>query len=298
MVGPDRLIHPALLEYKKVIQPVEIEVINLVSGLFKVNNNYNFINLTHLKLSWELTCEGVVEQNGTTPVQLIPPGTSREITIPFTLPQGLDISEYWLNISFSLASDTTWAPAGHIIAWNQFKFPIESLEVHRISRNDLPDIDLRETKSTVILTGDLFQIIFDKPTGIISSYQYQANELIARGPTFQCWRAPTDNDNTEGGDQKAAFHWKQAGLDRLEHLTSSVTINEVNRKFVELTVKAFSGPRDIEEGFDLVYRYMFFGNGDIRIDTTVNPGPELPPLPRIGLELILPMKKEDKIIQI
>jgi hypothetical protein len=40
--------------------------------------------------------------------------------------------------------------------------------------------------------------------------------------------------------------------------------------------------------FDVEYTYTVYGNGDVQVETHVVPGADLPPLPRIGLQMALP----------
>jgi len=48
LVMPDRTPSPGLIEYKKVIEPVKVEEVNLSAGQVKVTNRYDFISLDHL----------------------------------------------------------------------------------------------------------------------------------------------------------------------------------------------------------------------------------------------------------
>jgi beta-galactosidase len=52
-------------------------------------------------------------------------------------------------------------------------------------------------------------------------------------------------------------------------------------------LRAAFAPRD-QARFDCTYTYTIHGDGRLRIDSQVWPGPDLPPLPRIGLEMRLP----------
>ena len=55
MIFPDRKVHPCLWEYKKVIQPVKVEAVDLLSGLVNVTNKYDFTKLDGLEIFWKLT---------------------------------------------------------------------------------------------------------------------------------------------------------------------------------------------------------------------------------------------------
>jgi beta-galactosidase/beta-glucuronidase len=288
LVGPDRLVHPSLIEYKKVIQPVSIEGIDLTSGKIRITNLYNFLDLSHLAVRWEIIADGVLLQDGSINTPYVPPGGSADFTIPFQKPDSSVGVDYWLKISFYLNSNHLWAQSGLEIAWEQFKLPFPTPPAEKIPAAEMPAIQYADGSEEIVFSGQDFRIVFDKKAGGISSYLYEGRELIERGPRFQGWRAPTDNDLTEWGDQKAAILWRKAGLDRLEHIPQDLNIEVRNPACIEVVLRAFSGASDIEEGFDLTYMYRFFGNGDVMIETNIAPAQNLPPLPRIGLDLILP----------
>ena len=292
LVGPDRLVHPSLIEYKKVIEPISIEPVDIKNGRLKITNLYNFIDLSQFEILWELSSDGEIIQQGNLGTLTVHPGISCEVSIPLNTSEFEKQTEQMLKIKFSLVSETLWASAGHVVAWEQFKIPTDETKKF-LSIESLPDILVRESGGVILIHGEGFSINFDRNSGTIHSFQIEQNELIARGPIFQAWRAPTDNDLSTGGDQKAAIHWKNAGLDRLAHILKSIHYRRVNNQSIELDVQAFSGSPDKEEGFDLTYKYQFFGNGDIKIITTVMPDEKLPPLPRIGLQLIIPSAFEN-----
>jgi beta-galactosidase len=47
------------------------------------------------------------------------------------------------------------------------------------------------------------------------------------------------------------------------------------------------GAYSLQRVADVHYRYLFFGDGTIRIETTFTPIPKLPRLPKLGLQLLL-----------
>ena len=54
LVFPDRRPHPALLEYKKVLEPVAVDAVDLAKGRVKLRNRYDFLALDHLDAHWRL----------------------------------------------------------------------------------------------------------------------------------------------------------------------------------------------------------------------------------------------------
>ena len=63
-----------------------------------------------------------------------------------------------------------------------------------------------------------FELVFGRQEGRIVSWQYAGEELVSQGPGLNIWRAPTDNDANNWGEQRAAIRWREAGLDRLQEI--------------------------------------------------------------------------------
>ncbi|GHO79686.1 hypothetical protein KSD_74570 [Ktedonobacter sp. SOSP1-85] len=51
LVSADRVPSPGLIEYKKVIEPVWVEAIDVDTGQLRIHNFYDFSNLKHLVCS-------------------------------------------------------------------------------------------------------------------------------------------------------------------------------------------------------------------------------------------------------
>ncbi|TDC57897.1 DUF4981 domain-containing protein [Micromonospora sp. KC207] len=208
LVFPDRTPSPGLLEYQKVLEPVGLAPGRL-AGHLAVHNRYEFLDLSHLRLTWSLTRDGISAAGGLFPTPDLAPGERTEIPLPPGLADGS--GERWLTVQAELRQATAWAPEGHVVAWGQ--------------------IPLRRAAATV-LTGALVRptatdghIVvgpgcFDRYTGKLSSLG--GKQL--HGPTLTLWRAPTDNDLAWA--QRDAGYWQARGLDRLRHRTVSVSHDE------------------------------------------------------------------------
>ncbi|NUP99553.1 MAG: beta-galactosidase, partial [Armatimonadetes bacterium] len=105
-------------------------------------------------------------------------------------------------------------------------------------------------------------------------------ELLTRGPELLAWRAPTDNDRIS----RVAQRWREAGLDRLSH--ELVAASQVSDGQVSVTVR--SAAAGCEVGFESIWHYLLQGDGSLCIEHECRPFGELPPLPRLGLQLRLP----------
>ena len=255
LVFPDRTPHTALLEYKKVIQPVRVEAVDLLQGRVAVTNKHFFSDLSGLQGEWELRADDRVLASAQLPVLILPPGKSQEICLPYPVPTPEPGVEYWLWISFKLAEAAPWADQGHEVAWEQLAIPftpppfrategrvggggLRPKEVLEGRPPEGPDLALDETDQQAILTSEGFRLVFDKVEGTISSFQADGRERIVKGPRLNFWRAPTENDLNKWGDERAAMRWREVGLDQLEEHIQGVEISRPAPQRVEMVTRS------------------------------------------------------------
>lgn len=284
LVFPDRVPHPGLLEYKKVIEPVQAEPVDLQSGTIRLRNRYDFLTLSHLECSWTLSQDGRILEEGRLPLPEVKPGGESIVRIPYVLPAGQPGSEYWLNISFTLAHGTRWAPRGHEVAWAQFQLPVATPPRPRAQVADMPSLFVQETADEIILRGEEFCIHFDKHRGDMTTWEYQGVSLLGRGPRVNIWRAPTDND------VHMAREWRKAGLDKLVPRVHNIEFRAPQPKVAQVRVDMALAACSITPSFQATLIYTVYGSGDVVIESHIVPREGLPPLPRLGLQMILPGK--------
>jgi beta-galactosidase/beta-glucuronidase len=288
LISPDRDPHPGLWEYKKVLEPVKVEAVDLAKGVVKVTNGYDFSLLSGLDISWGLAADGQALQEGSLPRLGLLPGQSAEVTVPFTPPEAQPATEYWLTLHFALAEDTLWAEKGHEVAWAQFRPSVEVAGRPVVLVDEMPRLEMVEAGGQVALSAPGFSLALSKREGTITTWRQQGMELIKRGPRVAIWRAPTDNDANTWGGQKAAMRWREAGLDRLREVVEGVRVERAAPSAVRVLVRSRLAPPDRSQGFDCRYVYTIYGSGDVLLDVQVRPTSTLPPLPRIGLAMTLP----------
>ncbi len=286
LVFPDRTPHPALWEVKKVYQYVLFKAEELAEGRIKITNMYDFTNLKELDGFWELRADHRLLASGKLPPLDLPPRASRTVKIPLPEIDPEPGVEYFLTLSFKTRTATELVPAGHEVAWEQFKLPFLKKK-KPLDLSSLPRLEVKDSGEEIVIKSPSFTCRFDKRRGSISSLVYKGKEYFLSGPQPNFWRAPTDND-FGNRMQLRCRAWRDAGKRR------KILKVELERKGPAealVKVKALLPAGDSE----LFTTYRFLSSGDIIITNTLRPGyPNLPEIPRIGMTMILP-RSFDKV---
>ena len=280
---PDRIPHSGLIELKKVLEPVAVEPVDLARGIIKIVNRFDFASLRQFAGAWSIQCDGQTLAQGALPVLEIPAGSMQQILLPYTLPAGRPGAEYWLQVSFTQAEDTPWAPRGYEVAWAQFPLPVATPAAPVLALHDMPPLAVAETVDEIAITGEAFTLRFDKRLGTIGGWEFQGQTLLTGGPRLHVWRAPTDND------AHIANEWRKAGLDRAQHRIDRAVLVQTLPQAVVIEVDDVLGATTVLPVFACTYRYTIYGSGDVVISTHITPRrADLPHLPRLGLQMRLP----------
>ncbi len=281
LLMPDRTPSPGLLEYKKVIEPVETEAVDLNHGIIRVINRYDFNNLNILDLVWSITEDDKLIDSGRVAMPFIEGRGKGEISLPYELnfPK-VSGATYYLNLFYVLKSEKPWAKAGHELATAQFELPVEQEKVKVRPRGEL-----RVVKEHWILkvVGEEFQVDFDLVKGNILSVVKDGYVIIEEGPKLNFWRAPIDNDMYLLEDYKKKYFM------HLGHEIVKSIDYKVDNNILKFKVETVNGTTNSVWNYNSTYEYTVFGSGDILVKVTGIPaglienGPEM--IPRIGLKL-------------
>lgn len=288
LIWPHRVPHPSLWEYKKVLEPVTVEAVDLEAGKVRVINRYAFTHLGGLEGSWSVISDDGTHQSGALPPLTTPPGESEVITLPYTLSdddgEAFKGGEYLLHLSFVTAQAEPLIPKGHEVAWAQFSLPISTPvaegETHPIrALKTMAKLRLDEDETDIRVDGDGFRIVFDRSTGRITEWQADGRPVIASGPRLNLWRAPTDNDA-----KRMEALWREVGLDTLEETSADVSVTRLEPQSVRVTATRATSV----SGISVEYRTTIYGSGDVVLEYRVAVAETLPPLPRVGVVMMLP----------
>ncbi|KAG7140367.1 Evolved beta-galactosidase subunit alpha like protein [Verticillium longisporum] len=283
---------PGLVEYKKAIEPVQ--VLGLDGDEVTVINRYDFLTLDHL------TCHAhfLTEDRRFAEISIsipkgVKPHTKAKIKIP--RPSDLEVvagKEAFLNLRFSLKVSTSWAPAGHEVAWGDIQIGqpdslTASLQHLSIEPNTTPLPTITQESSnflSITSSSGLKTWGFDLHEGTLTSVtrgdQPKLN-LLTSPITLDFYRALTDNDR--GG--RFGWEWRDRRLHQTQAHVRSAEWRETKHS-LEVTVHARIAPPVLAWGVDTATTFSFRGEAcHITIKGTPR-GLRLPgTFARIGLTL-------------
>ncbi len=272
VIASDRTPKPQTWETKYVMQPVKIAAVDLEKGLIRMLSYFNFDNLNEYNVFWTINEDATKIQSGKLDGLSLNPGARKIIKVPFKTITPKPITEYWLRISIQLKEDKNWAKAGHEIAKQQFKLPVESLVIAK-KQTKLALPVFNETDDLIVITGKGFKAAVNKKSGLLAEYK-KGNETIITSelkPNF--WRPLTDNDERGWRAQQLISVWKD--------LPEKLKLSSLDVDAFSSTVKA----KLSSEGLILQLSYIFEADGTVNVDYDLSIPEEMPEPIKVGMKM-------------
>lgn len=276
LVFPDREIHSALWEVKKVYQYIDFDLKNT---FVNIHNRYDFTNLSVFDFKWQMLEDGKEIGSGNFPEINLEPDQSVNIPLPMSGQLFAQDVDYVFTISVHLKEEKGLLPKEHEVAWEQFE--IQSMQGFMYSNLDrYGELQLLEDENILTVYGENFEFQFSKTSGKLQKWEWRGKSILAndKGFTFNFWRGMTDNDFGNRFQQRAGI-WKEAGK---QTLLRDFSFERIDEKEIQIKTK-----HEIGKAFAIWETvYTIAANGEIYVDNTFIPlQVDLPELPKLGLTL-------------
>ncbi len=270
VVSPDRTPHPGLNEIKKVYQDINFELLD--SGVVRIHNDFNFVDLSAYSLCYEVLCEGVKVAEGEFSDVKCKAGKSVDVAI--AMPELEKGKEYMLNLYALQREEHPLIPVGHKVASEQVALSDYNFDARKPHGN----LKIREGEDWLVAYAGDIGVLFNKNNGRLERYVSGDRDVMAQLPEAWFWRAPTDND-WGAGFQRTANVWR---TNRGRTIESSITVDG--------NVVVARNVRELVDAQSLfITTYSFMGDGSLRVEVEwERKGEFVPELPRLGMRMILP----------
>lgn len=278
LVSADRTPNPHLYEVKKVQQWVKFAAEDAAAGKIRLTNKYEFQNLDAFELRWKLEADGRELQQGQQAAPDLAPGKSATVELPLQLPKAGEHCELFLKVELVLKKDAPWAPAGHVVAEEQFAVPYEGQRP--TTSNGERSVTFEKGDDRITVRSGATSYVFDARRGELVQIIDAGERLLARSLAPNFWRALNDNE-ARGGMDGDAYLWKTAAANRR---LESIDVRQNGEHAVMVTVKQ----RLPLWNASYVNTYTVRGDGALEVTATMDADQSLPELLRFGMQLGLP----------
>ncbi|WP_010676804.1 glycoside hydrolase family 2 TIM barrel-domain containing protein [Bacillus timonensis] len=286
LVFPDRTPSPGLIEYKKVIEPIVTEEVDLAEGKINVKNVYDFRNLSGIILHIEVKSFGVLIEEKEIKLPSIPAHEVAEVVLPVDLKKATQYDDVRIYLSYREAEDTLYAKKDHEITKESFLLASTKVDKEvKVVAQTGSDFVIEEEATLLTIENNMLKAVFSNVYGTLEYFESEGEKIINKGPEVTLWRAIIDNDMYKKDDWTNKYFLKNTK----EHL--SEVSYEMAEEHVDVIVTKFLSTVNQAWGFHLTYNYRMTKNGALNIDVKgekVLRGKEIPDmLPRIGVTMHL-----------
>jgi beta-galactosidase len=296
LVWPDRTSHPALQEFRKLGQPLEVIAVDLGRGRIAVHNRDFFIATDWLEGWWEVAVDGRVVQRGRLGSMTVPPQRQRTYTLPLRDPRPEPGQECFLTLRFTTRNRLPWAPRGHEVAWEQLRLPYGSRRRPARSPSVSDRLEIAEAGPSLIVTNGPggMELIFNRVSGRIVTWRQGDLLLLSAGPQLNVVRGWIDNDGIKSmpahwnAEWKPLGRWVRAGIDRMLAGPVSTSCERGDDGSVVLSAQRRHTCPSSSLGIGHATRYLLRVDGRLLAEHAFEVDPGLPDLPRLGVRLTVP----------
>ncbi len=232
LVGPDLTPHPALRELAWLARPVTVTATGR-TGRVRIDNRRWFRDLDDLVMAWRLEIDGERVDDGDVDLTGLGPQTSRVVDLGISRPSVDPDTRVQLVFTASTARRSSWAPKGHVAAWDEVEVPIRrSLRRSPRRTPTVGEVDVERTGDATVLSADGIAVTIDHRRAAVTAVALAGHDVLAEPIEASLWRAPTDNDGVAQGWMAEVAgvrpQWLAWGLDRLARDPVSVTARRRN----------------------------------------------------------------------
>ena len=286
LVYPDRTVHTGLLEYKNVYRPARVISYNKESGELVLHNYMDFDDLKdYVKISYELTQDGLVISKGILPEFSVAPHGEGKTNLKINVPEN---GKCYLKLIYHLKKELPLLDEDHILGFDEIEVSKEDTKC-KLAEKWIPktvvdsELQVNENDTQIHIKGREFAYTIDKRTALFTEMKFAGREYLNHPMELNIWRAPTDND------MYIKSEWKKAHYDKA--YTRAYTTEVVQGKHgVKITSHASVVAATVQKILDVTITWKIEAAGKIDADIAVTKDDEFPDLPRFGVRMFLDKK--------
>jgi len=308
----DRKAKPMLEEVKTLYAPVSIRPANIEQGMVILRNKNSHKDFSDYQIDWVLERDGIVLGEGSLRKPDLGPGEEKKVNLFRSIAEYPIEGEGYLNFFVRLLKESSWAPAGHLVARLQLPVPkpqgsvvvsdliFEHLKIEKSGEIAKSSVESQEPEKWhyerqgerfLIAAGKLGAIINLKE-GSLEALDFGKGNIIVSPLQPDFFRAPTDNERL--GNEKpfntllpnsllkwmrGGRKWESAGRRRrLKNWKSKLRADGLEIK-MRFRISGFAGK--------FIWKLLFRNDGRIHVSMRGLPHREMS---RFGSRMVIPAR--------
>ena len=286
LVYPDRTVHTGLLEYKNVYRPARVISYNKESGELVLHNYMDFDDLKdYVKISYELTQDGLVISKGILPEFSVAPHGEGKTNLKINVPEN---GKCYLKLIYHLKKELPLLDEDHILGFDEIEVSKADTKC-KLAEKWIPktvvdsELQVNENDTQIHIKGREFAYTIDKRTALFTEMKFAGREYLNHPMELNIWRAPTDND------MYIKSEWKKAHYDKA-YTRAYTTVVVQGKHGVKITSHASVVAETVQKILDVTITWKIEAAGKIDADIAVTKDDEFPDLPRFGVRMFLDKK--------
>ena len=326
LLRPDKVMSSGLLNYKQVIAPLVLEMLNAAEGEFALRSKRYFRDSSDTVLEYRIWSGERTLLTGSLPELVVNAQSStrfRISEIPELLKQqenkSFEKDAIYIDFRILYREENAFAKKGEELSARQFvlreegycspktglgmetseekkSFPasgeeqVDSTEIPSSGEkhSELAEIHVEESNTTLSFRNNHFAIRFDKVSGKLEKLSYSGEDYITSGPVLNMLRANIDNDmyKVKDWNEKYFIYKQQEQLEGISYQEEPFGYSVLVNTHFSALSMAF--------GFKGEYSYKIYRDGTVELELSMKGfryssfAPEF--IPRIGVELSVPGK--------
>lgn len=324
LLRPDKVMSSGLLNYKQVIAPLVLEILNAAEGEFTLRSKRYFRDSRDTVLEYRIWSGERTLLTGSLPELIVDAQSSTRFQIPEISEllkqqenKGFEKDAIYIDFRILYREENAFAKKGEELSRQQFVLreegycnaesdserenhgesrlflasaekteSVKSVETSEIAESF--EIRVEENNTALTFSNESFAIRFNKVSGKLEKLSYQGEDYITSGPVLNMLRANIDNDmyKVKDWNEKYFIYKQQEQLEGISYQEEPFGYSVlVNTHFSALSM-AF--------GFKGEYSYKIYRDGTVELELSMKGfryssfAPEF--IPRIGVELSVPGK--------
>ena len=283
IVNPDRTVKPAMATIRHSHQPIDVISHAERAGEIKLVNRYDFTNpAALLRGAYVITEDGAEIARGELPSPDIEPGTTRRMPTPLDWvgPRTPGL-EYRVRFEWRYASDTAYAEAGHLVAWDEFPLGSPPANASDAAHGNDRRVVVTDSDNSIELAAGNLRVQSDRAAGLVTSIATEGREHLTGPMRPNFWRAPVDNDRGNKMPSRLGI-WREVGA---SYEARDVRVQRGDDGTVVVRVEAVL--RRINAPMTLAYTMS--PSGSLHVEMAMDAAPDRAPgeMPRFGLRATL-----------